>query len=443
MTGSVPNIFKIPDLRNKILFTLGMVVVYRLGTHIPVPGINAQALGALLNSPQFKGSAFGLYDIFVGGALGRAAIFSLGIMPYISASIIFQLMGSVFPALEKLQREEQGRKKINQYTRYLTVGLAVLQAASIAVYLETQRGSALTGGLDIVSNPGFMFRMIAVLTLTAGTILVMWLSERITDKGIGNGASFIIFIGCLDDTPRAIFQTFRMLSSRSEVFTPLTVILVLAIIVGVYAGVVLITQAVRKIPVQYPKRIVGRRMYGGQSTHVPVRINLSGVMPIIFAQSLIVFPGTIAAFVKNPVSNWFQHMLSPGSWLYDLLYAVLFIFFTYFYTSVVFNPQDLADNMQRQGGFVPGIRPGERTAEFIDRIVSRVTFVGSIFLVFMALLPTAMMHWLKVPFYFGGTTLLIIVGVALDTVQQIESHLLMRHYEGLLKGSKIRGRRTF
>jgi preprotein translocase subunit SecY len=232
-----------------------------------------------------------------------------------------------------------------------------------------------------------------------------------------------------------------MLSSRSEVFTPLTLLVVAAVIVGVYAGVVLITQAIRKIPVQYPKRIVGRRMYGGQSTHVPVRINLSGVMPIIFAQSLIVFPGTIAAFVKNPVSAWFQRMLAPGMWLYDLVYAALIIFFTYFYTSVVFNPQDLADNMQRQGGFVPGIRPGERTAEYIDRIVSRVTIVGSLFLVFMALLPTAMMTWLKVPFYFGGTTLLIIVGVALDTVQQIESHLLMRHYEGLLKGTKLHGRR--
>ena len=234
-----------------------------------------------------------------------------------------------------------------------------------------------------------------------------------------------------------------MLSSRSEVFTPLTMLMVLAVIVGVYAGVVLITQAIRKIPVQYPKRIVGRKMYGGQSTHVPVRINIAGVMPIIFAQSLIVFPGTIAAFVKNPVSTWFQRMLAPGMWLYDLAYAALIIFFTYFYTSVVFNPQDLADNMQRQGGFVPGIRPGERTAEFIDRIVSRVTIVGALFLVFMALLPTAMMHWLKVPFYFGGTTLLIIVGVALDTIQQIESHLLMRHYEGLLKGAKLHGRRGF
>jgi preprotein translocase subunit SecY len=440
MVGSVPNIFRIPDLRNKILFTVGMVVVYRLGCHIPAPGINTAALGALLNSPQFKGSVFGLYDVFVGGALGRAAVFSLGIMPYISASIIFQLMGSVFPYLEKLQREEQGRRKINQYTRYLTVGLAVVQSAAMAVYLETVRGSALTGGLDIVTSPGFLFRITTVLTLTAGSILVMWLSERITDKGIGNGASFIIFVGCLDDTPRSIGS---MLSSvRSGAMSPLALILVAAIIVFVYAGVVLITQAVRKIPVQYPKRIVGRRMYGGQSTHVPVRINIAGVMPIIFAQSLIVFPGTILNFFKNPAAASVARYLNPGSWVYDVLYAVLIVFFTYFYTSVVFNPQDLADNMQRQGGFVPGIRPGERTAEFIDKIVSRVTVIGSLFLVFMALLPTVMMSAMKVPFYFGGTTLLIIVGVALDTVQQIESHLLMRHYEGLLKGSKIRGRRA-
>lgn len=443
MVGSVPNIFKIPDLRNKILFTLGMVIVYRLGCHIPVPGINAQALGALLNSPQFKGSVFGLYDIFVGGALGRAAVFSLGIMPYISASIIFQLMGSVFPYLEKLQREEQGRKKINQYTRYLTVGLAILQSASIAVYLETQRGSALTGGLDIVSNPGFLFRLITVITLTAGTVLVMWLAERITDKGIGNGASFLIFIGCLDDTPRSIAQTLRMASTGSEAMTPIAIVIILVIIVLVYAGTVLMTQAVRKIPVQYPKRIIGRRMYGGQSTHVPVRISLAGVMPIIFAQSLIVFPGTFAAFVKNPVTEWLQKVMAPGSFVYELLYAALIIFFTYFYTSVVFNPRDLAENMQRQGGYVPGIRPGERTAEFIDRIVSRLTIVGSLYLVFMAVLPTIMMQWFKAPFYFGGTTLLIIVGVALDTIQQIETHLLMRHYEGLLKGSRIKGRRSF
>jgi preprotein translocase subunit SecY len=439
MTGSIPNIFKIPDLRNKILFTLGMVVVYRLGCHIPTPGINAVALSALLNSPQFKGSVIGLYDIFVGGALGRAAVFSLGIMPYISASIIFQLMGSVFPYLEKLQRDEQGRRKINQYTRYLTVGLAVLQSAAIAAYLEAQRGSALTGGLDIVSNPGFAFRIITVLTLTAGTILVMWLSERITDKGIGNGASFIIFVNCLDNTPRYLGATLRSVTSGS--ISPLALIIIVAIIIAVYAGVVLMTQATRKIPVQYPKRIVGRRMYGGQSTHVPVRVNIAGVMPIIFAQSLIVFPGTLAAFIKSPIAQTFQHILSPGSLIYDVLYAVLIIFFTYFYTSVVFNPQDLADNMQRQGGFVPGIRPGERTAEFIDRIVSRITVVGSVFMVFMALLPTVMTNWLKAPFYFGGTTLLIIVGVALDTIQQIESHLLMRHYEGLLKGSKVRGRR--
>jgi preprotein translocase subunit SecY len=438
MTGSVPNIFRIPDLRNKILFTLAMVVVYRLGCHIPTPGINVDALKELFNT-ALRNSAFGMYNIFAGGAMGRAAIFSLGIMPYISASIIFQLMGSVFPYLEKLQREEQGRRKINQYTRYLTVGLAVLQSVSIAIYLESTRVTLAGEVVSLVSNPGLVFRIVTVLTLTAGTILAMWLSERITDKGIGNGASFLIFIGCLDETPKYLGNTIQAL--RGGAMLPITLVIIVAIVLLVFAGTVLVTQAVRKIPVQYPKRIVGRRMYGGQSTHVPVRINLAGVMPIIFAQSLIVFPGTFATLFRSPGLQWLRDILSPGHWVYMLMEAALIIFFTYFYTSVVFNPQDLADNMQRQGGFVPGIRPGERTAEYIDRIVSRITVVGAMFLVFMALLPTAMTTWMKAPFYFGGTTLLIIVGVALDTVQQIESHLLMRHYEGLLKGARIRGRR--
>lgn len=441
MTGSVPNIFRIPDLRNKILFTLAMVVVYRLGCHIPTPGINTDALKQMLTNADIKNSVFGLYNIFAGGALGRAAIFSLGIMPYISASIIFQLMGSVFPYLEKLQREEQGRRKINQYTRYLTVGLAVLQSVSIAIFIESQKVTLGTDVVSLVANPGFVFRIITTLTLTAGTILAMWLSERITDKGIGNGASFLIFIGCLDETPKYLGNTIQAL--KGGAMLPITLVVIVVIVILVFAGTVLITQAVRKIPVQYPKRIVGRRMYGGQSTHVPVRINLAGVMPIIFAQSLVVFPGTFAAFVKTPALLWLRTILSPGHWVYMLIEATLIVFFTYFYTSVVFNPQDLADNMQRQGGFVPGIRPGERTAEYIDRIVSRITVVGALFLVFMALLPAGMTGYLKAPFYFGGTTLLIIVGVALDTVQQIESHLLMRHYEGLLKGSRIRGRRSF
>lgn len=434
MIQSVPNIFKIPDLRKKILFTLAMVIVYRLGCHIPTPGINAQALGLLLN--QLRGTIFGLYDIFVGGALSRASVFALGIMPYISASIIFQLMGSVFPYLEKLQREEEGRKKINQYTRYATVGLAMIQATAIAVYLEQQ---PLTAGGPIVILSGLFFRILTIFTLTAGTIFVMWLGEQITDKGIGNGISFIIFIGCLDTMPTDLGRTFSLV--RIGELSWLALIIIGLVIFGVYAGVVLFTQAARKIPVQYPKRIVGRRMYGGQTTHIPLRINTAGVIPIIFAQSLIVFPSTFATFFKFPFMETVKAILAPGGWLYNLLFAALIIFFTYFYTSIVFNPRDIADNMQRYGGFIPGIRPGPPTANYIDRSLSLITLPGAIFLAVMALLPYYLMSVFRVPFYFGGTTLLIIVGVALDTIQQIESHLLMRHYEGLLKGSKIKGRR--
>ena len=434
MVQSIPNIFKIPDLRKKILFTLGMVVVYRLGCHVPTPGINANALGLLLG--QLRGTIFGLYDIFVGGALSRASIFALGIMPYISASIIFQLMGSVFPYLEKLQRDEEGRKKINQYTRYMTVGLAVIQATSIAIYLESQPATAAG---SIVLFGGMFFRLLTIFTLTAGTIFVMWLGEQITDRGIGNGISFIIFIGCLDSMPQDLGRTLAMV--RVGELSWLAIILIAAVIFAIYAGVVLFTQATRKIPVQYPKRIVGRKMYGGQSTHIPLRVTTAGVIPIIFAQSLIVFPSTFATFLKVPFMETIQTILAPGGWLYNLLYAALIIFFTYFYTSIVFNPRDIADNMQRYGGFVPGMRPGPQTANYIDRILTLITLPGAIFLTIMALIPYYLMSMLKVPFYFGGTTLLIIVGVALDTIQQIESHLLMRHYEGLLKGSKIKGRR--
>lgn len=434
MLGNVPNIFKIPDLRRKILITLGLVAVYRLGSHIPTPGINAAALGLLLQ--QMRGTVFGLYDIFVGGALSRASIFALGIMPYISASIIFQLLGSVFPALEKLQRDEEGRKKINQYTRYATVALAAVQATAIAAYLEAQPPTAAG---SIVMMSGIFFRFLTIATMIAGTIFVMWLGEQITDKGIGNGISFIIFIGCLDTIPQDVGRTIQMM--RAGEISWLALLLIIAVIFGVYAGVILITQAMRKIPVQYPKRIVGRKMYGGQATYIPLRINTAGVIPIIFAQSLIVFPSTMAAFIKADWIQSLQRMVAPGAWLYSIIFGALIIFFTYFYTSVVFNPRDMADNMQRYGGFIPGIRPGEKTAEYIDRSLSLLTLPGALFLALMALLPYYLMNSLKVPFYFGGTTLLIIVGVALDTIQQIESHLVMRHYEGLLKGTKLKGRR--
>lgn len=434
MIQGVQNIFKIPDLRRKILFTLAMLAIYRLGCHLPTPGINAAALGFLLT--QLRGTAFGLYDIFVGGALSRASIFALGIMPYISASIAFQLMGSVFPALARLQRDEEGRKKINQYTRYATVGLAAIQAMGIAIFLE---GQAPTPAGPIIPVGGMGFRMLTILTMTTGTIFVMWLGELITEKGIGNGISLIIFVGCLDTWPRDIARTAQMI--RAGTISPFAIIPMLLIIFGIFAAVVLMTQAMRRIPVQYPKRIVGRRMYGGQSTFIPLRINTAGVIPIIFAQSLLVFPSTIASFAAPSLAQSIQGFFTPGSWLYDLLFAGLIIFFTYFYTSIVFNPQDLADNMRRYGGFVPGIRPGQPTSDYIDGVLSRITLLGALFLAFIALLPWHLMGLLHVPFYFGGTTLLIIVGVALDTLQQIESHLLMRHYEGFLRSARIRGRR--
>ncbi len=434
MIQNVPNIFKIPDLRKRILITLALVVVYRLGAHIPTPGINATALGLLLQ--QLRGTVFGLYDIFVGGALSRASVFALGIMPYISASIMFQLLGSVFPALEKLQKDEEGRKKLNQYTRYATVLLAIIQSFGIASYLEAQPPTAAG---PIVLFPGFFFRFLTAFTLTAGTIFVMWLGEQITDKGIGNGISFIIFVGCIDSTPQDLARTLGMVQAGE--LSWFSLLIIAGIIFGIYAGVVLMTQAMRKIPVQYPKRIVGRRIYGGQTTYIPLRINTAGVIPIIFAQSLIVFPSTFAAFFKTPFLAQIQEILSPGGWLYNLLFAGLIIFFTYFYTSIVFNPRDLAENMQRFGGFIPGIRPGEKTAEYIDRSLTLLTLPGAIFLALMALIPWFLMSAFRIPFYFGGTTLLIIVGVALDTIQQIESHLLMRQYEGLMKGVRVRGRR--
>ncbi len=434
MTSSFGSIFKIPDLRRKILFTLAMVVVYRLGTHIPTPGINAHALAYLLG--QMRGTVFGLYDIFVGGALSRASVFALGIMPYISASIVFQLLGSVFPILERLQREEEGRKKINQYTRYATVALAIIQSSTIAIYLENQPATQYG---TIVMQSGFFFRMLTIITLTAGTILAMWLGEQITDRGIGNGISFLIFVGCLDDTPSSIGRVIGMV--RSGETSWLALVLLAALIFAVYAGVVLLTMAVLKIPVVYQGRVVGRQMYREHRTHLPIRVWTAGVIPIIFAQSLVVFPSTFAQFIKAPWLQSMQSTLSAGGWLYDLLYAILIVFFTYFYTSVVFNARDIADNLRKYGGAVPGKQAGDKTAEHIDRSLSLITLPGAITLVVIALLPGFLMNSLRVPFYFGGTTLMIIVGVALDTLQQIEAHLVMRHYEGLVKGGRFQGRR--
>jgi len=437
MISTFGNIFKVPELKKKLLFTLFAVAVYRLGAHLPLPGINAQALGMLMQQLKQQGSIFGMYDIFVGGALSRAAILFLGVMPYISSSIIFQLLGSVFPQIERLQRDQAGRRKITQYTRYLTVGLAAFQAISISIFLETQKFTGASGVIPIVFNPGWAFRLTAMLTLTCGAIFAMWIGEQITEKGIGNGISFLIFIGCLEEYPGYFLRTVQLVMTQG--LSIINLILVVMIMIFIVGAVVIMTQASRRIPVQYPKRIVGRRMYGGQSTFLPLRVNTAGVIPIIFAQALVVFPGTVAAYV--PALKQLTEVFRPGYFLYDIIFFALIVFFTYFYTSVVFNPVELADNMKRYGGFIPGIRPGPRTANYIDSVLSRITLPGALFLGFIALVPWYLINFLNVPFYFGGTTLLIIVGVALDTLQQIESQLMMYHYEGFMKRGKIRGRR--
>lgn len=427
------NIFRIPELRKKILFTIGLLVVYRIGGHLPTAGIDTAVLGEWFRAQ--RGSLFGMYDLFAGGNLSRATVFALGIMPYISSSIMMQLLGAVIPFLEKLQKEgEAGRKKINQYTRYATVALALFQSYGIALFLESMSPN----GMAVVPNPGLGFRLLTMITMTAGTVFVMWLGEQITEHGIGNGISMIIFVGCLDTIPQQVVQTFTALSAGAV--NILTVVLMLVVIVLVTAAVVLMTQASRKIPVQYAKRVVGRKIYGGQNTYIPLSFNSAGVIPIIFAQSVLAFPTTFIMFFKADWAQSAAALFSHTSWLYNSLYALLIIFFAYFYTAIVINPNDLADNMKKYGGFIPGIRPGSKTAEYVDRILTRITLPGAIFFAIIAILPTVLMQWTGLPIYFGGTTLLIIVGVALDTLQQIESHLLMRHYEGFIKGGKLTGR---
>lgn len=437
MMSTFQNIFKVPDLKKKLLFTLFALAVYRLGGHIPLPGINAQALSLLMAQLKQQGSIFGMYDIFVGGALSRSAILFLGVMPYISASIIFQLLGSVFPQIERLQRDQAGRRKITQYTRYLTVALAAFQAIGISIFLETQKFTSTAGPMAIVYDPGWGFRITAMLTLTCGAIFAMWLGEQITEKGIGNGISFLIFVGCLEEYPGYFLQTVQRVLTQG--LSIINVVVMIAVMIAIVAGVVIMTQAARRIPVQYPKRIVGRKMYGGQSTFLPLRVNTAGVIPIIFAQSLVMFPSTVGSFL--PALKGILEMFRPGFWGYDILFFSLIVFFTYFYTSIVFNPVEMADNMKRYGGFIPGIRPGSRTANYIDDVLSKITLPGALFLAFVALVPWYLINLINVPFYFGGTTLIIIVGVALDTLQQIESQLMMYHYEGFMKKGKIRGRR--
>ncbi len=432
MLQVLQNIFKIPELKKRILITLGLLAVYRLGAHIPTPGVNAQVLTQVFE--QAQGTVLGMVDLFTGGALKQMTVFALGIMPYISASIILQLLTVVVPYLERLAKEgEQGRKKITQYTRYGTVILSAVQAFGISVGLEKMEGGA------VVPVPGWAFRLTTVITLTAGTAFIMWLGEQITERGIGNGISLIIFAGIVARLPVAAANTIEAI--RRGELALFSIIGLLLIMVLVVAAVILMQQGTRKIPVQYAKRVVGRRIYGGQSTHIPLRVNTAGVIPVIFASSIIVFPATIARFIDNPWFRAFAEQLSPGHVLYTVLFAMLIIFFAYFYTAIVFNPTELAENMKKYGGYIPGVRAGKRTATYIDSVLTRITLSGAIFLALIAILPQILSQSLNVPFYFGGTALLIVVGVALDTMQQIESHLLTRHYDGFMKKGKLRGRR--
>jgi len=432
MVGSgFGNIFKIPELKKRIYFTLALLIVYRVGVHVPTPGIDGVALATFFAGK--KGTLLGLFDMFSGGALQRLSVFALGIMPYISSSIIFQLLTVTIPHLERLSKEgEQGRKKITQYTRYGTVLLSVIQGFGISIGLESMTAPS---GAPVVIHPGWAFRLMTVMTLTAGTAFIMWLGEQITERGIGNGISLIIYAGIVVRMPNAIGNTFRLLSTGEMGIFPVIILLVMMIIV--VAFIIYMEQGQRRIPVQYAKRVVGRKMYGGQSTHLPLKVNTSGVIPPIFASSIIMFPATIASFIAIP---WMQSLASamrPGNIVYESLYVGFIFFFCYFYTAVTFNPADVADNMKKQGGYIPGIRPGKRTADHIDRVLTRITLGGAIYVSAVCVLPSVLVTKFNVPFYFGGTALLIVVGVAIDTIQQIESHMLTRHYEGFLKKKRV------
>lgn len=442
---SFQNCFKIPDLRRKILFTLGILIIYRIGGQITVPGVNSAVLQEFFSGGG--NTLFGLYDMFVGGAFTRATVFALGIMPYISASIILQLMGAVVPFFQKLQREgEEGRRKINQYTRYGTVFLAAAQSLGVSYFLESIRGPG--SGIDAVIDPGIGFRLMTMLTITAGTVFIMWLGEQITERGIGNGISLIIFVGIVAELPFAVKSEWQnYLLNRGFSKSLIEEIFLVALMVVIVAFVVLLTQGQRKIPVQYAKRVVGRRVYGGQTTHIPLRINSAGVIPIIFAQSIMFLPGTVTQFFPgNDMMQWLGAFFTMDSLFYWGVYATMIVFFCYFYTAIVMDPNQLADNMKRHGGFIPGVRPGKRTAVYIDRIMTRITLPGAIALAAVAIFPFFVTRQFQVTQsfsqFFGGTGLLIIVGVALDTLQQLEAQLMTRHYEGFMKGGgKIRGRR--
>lgn len=428
----VQNIFKIEELKKRIGFTLAMLVVYRIGAHIPTPGINGEELSKFLNAQA--GDLMGFFDMFSGGALSRLTIFALGIMPYISASIILQLLTVVFPYLAKLAKEgESGRKKITQYTRYGTIVISIIQSLGIAIGLEGMQQGA------FVSNPGWAFRLMTMLTLTSGTAFIMWLGEQISERGIGNGISLIIFASIISGFFGAVINTFRLI--RDDQIPLLLMLVLLVLMVLVVAFIIFVEQGQRRIPVQYAKRVVGRKIYGGQSTHLPLKVNTSGVIPPIFASSIIMFPATIAGFITVPWVQAISNQLTPGRALYNVIFISMIIFFSFFYTAIVFNPVDIADNLKKYGGFIPGVRPGKFTSDYIYKVLSRITVGGAIYLSAVCILPQILISKFNIPFYFGGTSLLIVVGVALDTVSQVESHMLTRSYDGFMKKGRMKGRR--
>jgi len=448
MLGTIANLFKIPDLKKKLLITAALIAVYRIGAFIPTPGIDGAKLAQFFENMARTqgGTLFGMINMFSGGAIKRLTIFALGIMPYISASIILQLLTAVIPQLEQLSKAgEEGRKKIIQYTRYGTVVLAIIQSFFIALWLENP---ARFQGMQIVQFPGWSFRVLTVITLTSGTAFIMWLGEQIQEYGIGNGISLIITAGIVSRIPSAGYQLWQLMSpfspERSQI-DPFTLVLMAGMLVGVVLSVVAITQGQRKIPIQYAKRVIGRKIYGGQSTYIPLRVNQAGVIPIIFAQSIILFPATIAGLIPSQAIQNVAAVLTRQNVVYNIVFALLIVFFCYFYTAITFNPIDISNNMKRFGGFVPGIRPGRQTAEYLDYIMTRITLPGAVFLAIIAILPSIISGTLKIPYlvasFFGGTGLLIIVGVMLDTMRQIESHLLTRHYGGFMKKGRIKGRR--
>ncbi|MBN1335571.1 MAG: preprotein translocase subunit SecY [Deltaproteobacteria bacterium] len=435
MANVFTSIARTPDLRNRILFTLGLLGVYRLGVFVPCPGVDREALGDFFANNE--GTLFGLYDMFSGGALEQFSVFMLGIMPYISASILMQMMVVVVPQLERINKEGQtGRNKVIQYTRYMAIAISIVQALASAFTFERMKTSA---GADIVIHAGLAFRLMTVLTMTAGACFVMWLGEQISDRGIGNGSSILITANIIARLPSAVMNTFQKVKIGD--MNLLGLVLLLAGMALVVAFIVFVERAQRRVPIQYAKRVVGRRIYGGQATHLPLKINTSGVIPPIFASSVMMFPGTIASFYNHPALVSVASAFTPGRWLYFVTFLVLIVFFAYFYTAITFNPVDVADNLRRQGGYVPGIRPGRQTADFIDYLLTRLTAVGAVYLSAVCILPTLLIQRYGVPFYFGGTSLIIVVGVTLDTVGQIEAHLLTRHYDGVTQsGGSLLGR---